>query len=247
MYIRQKMKGNRDVKKVILFDLYDTVLKDAFFSFKQGIQWLYENFFNKVCTWEVFESFVETFTPIYAKRKEDNSEVHLMQDEIVKIFEHFNVSLPKDTVELEYNLMNQMQQETLLEDVRETLSKLQKRNLGMYILSNSIFTGKVTERLLGEFDALKYFNKVFVSADYGIRKPHPGFFQMAVDVIQNDFPDVKKEDILYVGNDYVTDVQGAKTAGLDVVWYNVKQLPDEEEICIYNIEKFSEILNLIRN
>lgn len=235
------------MKKVILFDLYDTVLKDAFFSFRQGIQWLHENFFNKVCTWEVFESYVETFAFIYAKRKEDNSEVHLMQDEIVEIFEHFNASLPEDMVELEYNLMNQMQQETLLEDVRETLTELQKRSFGMYILSNSIFTGKVTERLLGEFDVLKYFNKVFASADYGIRKPHPGFFQIAVDEIQKDYPGVHKKDILYVGNDYRTDVEGASLAGLEVAWYNVQQLPDEKGICTYNITKFNEILNVIRN
>ena len=233
------------MKKVILFDLYDTVLKDVSFSVQQCFEWLYKAYFMEVCTREEFEAYREIFSPMYAKRAEDNSEVHFMWDEVVKIFEHFGASLPEDLDELEYSLMNQMQQETLLDEVRETLVMLHSKGISMYILSNSIFTGKATERLLEELDILKYFNKVFSSADYGIRKPHKSFFQMAVKEIQKVYPDVQKEDILYVGNDYVTDVQGARTAGVDVAWYNVNQLPDEKEICTYSVTNFSEILNLI--
>lgn len=233
------------MKKVILFDLYDTVLKDVSFSVQQCFEWLYEAYFMEVCTREEFDAYRESFSPMYAKRAEDNSEVHFMRDEVVKIFKHFDASLPEDLDELEYSLMNQMQKENLLDEVRETLVMLHSKGSSMYILSNSIFTGKATERLLEEFDILKYFNKIFASADYGIRKPHKNFFQMAVKEIQKVYPDVQKEDILYVGNDYVTDVQGARTAGLDVAWYNVNQLPDEKGICTYSVTKFSEILNLI--
>ena len=235
------------MKKAILFDLYDTVLKDISFSVQQCFEWLYENYFKEVCTREEFEAYREAFTPIYTKRAEDNSEVHFMRDEVVKIFEHFKVMLPEDLDALEYNLMNQMQQETLLEAVKDTLIGLHDKGIGMYMLSNSIFSGKATERLLGDFNILKFFNRVFVSADYGIRKPHPGFFQLAVEEIQKDHPDVQKEDILFVGNDYTSDVQGANVAGLDVAWYNVNQLPDEKGICTYNITNCSEILNVIRN
>lgn len=233
------------MKKVILFDLYDTVLKDISFSVQQSFRWLYEKYFMEVYSWEEFEAYKEIFSPMYAKRAEDNSEVHFMRDEVVKIFEHFKVVLPEDLEELEYALMNQMQQETLLEDVRETLIELQGKGIGMYILSNSIFSGKTTERLLKKFDVLKYLNKVFVSADYGIRKPHPGFFQMAVEEIQKDYPDVQKEDILFVGNDYHTDVEGASGAGMEVAWYNVAQQPDEKGLSTYSIGNFKELINII--
>ena len=233
------------MKKAILFDLYDTVLKDVSFSVQQCFAWLYENYFKEVCTWEEFETYREIFSPMYGKRAEDNSEVHFMGDEVVKIFEHFKVLLPEDLYALEYNLLNQMQQETLLDDVRDTLTELRGNGIGMYMLSNSIFGGKATERLLEEFDILKYFNKVFVSADYGIRKPHPGFFQMATREIQKDYPDVQKEDILFVGNDYASDVKGAIGAGLEAVWYNVTQQADEEGIVTYSIGNFKELLNII--
>jgi len=233
------------MKKAILFDLYDTVLKDVSFSLQQCFQWLYETYFKEVCTWEEFEAHKEIYSPLYAKRAENNSEVHFMRDEVMKIFAHFQVMLPEDMDELEYNLMNQMQQETLLEDVREALAELYDKGIGMYILSNSIFSGKATERLLEDFDVLKYFNKVFASADYGIRKPHPGFFGMAVEEIKKDIPGIQKEDILYVGNDYRTDVEGAVAVELDVAWYNVAKEPDEKGISTYSIESFKKLLEII--
>lgn len=233
------------MKKVILFDLYDTVLKDVSFSVQQCFQWLYETYFREICTKEEFEAYREIFSPMYAKRAEDNSEVHFMRDEVIKIFEYFDVSLPEDLDELEYSLMNQMQQETLLDEVRETLMMLHSKGISMYIVSNSIFTGKATERLLAEFDILKYFNKIYASADYGIRKPHEGFFQMAVKEIQKVYPDVQKENILYVGNDYRADVEGAVSAGLEVAWYNVAEHLDEKELSAYSIKSFMELRNII--
>ena len=235
------------MKKAILFDLYDTILKDISFDFKAGIKWLYDTCFTQACTWEELKAYEETFWPLFAKRKEDNSEVCLIWDEVAKLFEKFEVALPENLEELEYAIMNQIQQEMLLDVVCETLDELQRQGIPMYILSNSIFTGKATEKLLEDFGILQYFTKVYVSADYGVRKPGEKFFRIAIKEILENHPGMKKNDILYVGNDYVTDVQGAKAAGLDVVWYNVKQLPDEKGICTYNIIKFSEILNVIRN
>jgi len=233
------------VKKVIIFDLYDTVLKDVSFSLPNCFHWLYEAYFRKVCTREEFEAHKEIYSSLYAKRAEDNSEVHFMRDEVIKIFAHFKAELPDDLDKLEYELMNQMQQETLLTDIHETLVELHKMGIGMYILSNSIFSRKSTKRLLEEFDILKYFNKVFVSADYGIRKPHPEFFQMAVDEIQMDYPKVQKEDILFVGNDYRSDAEGAAGAGLDVVWYNVEGQSDEKGITTHIISNFKELITII--
>jgi len=235
------------MKKAILFDLYDTILKDISFDFKAGIKWLYDTCFTQACTWKELKTYEETFWPLFAKRKEDNSEVCLIRDEIAKLFENFDVALSENLEELEYAIMNQIQQEMLLDVVCETLDELQRQGIPMYILSNSIFTGKATERLLENFGILQYFTKVYASADYGVRKPGEKFFRIAIEEILKTHPGMEKNNILYVGNDYVTDVQGAKAAGLDVVWYNVKQLPDEKGICTYNITKFSEILKVIRN
>ena len=50
------------MKKVVLFDLYDTVLKDISFDFSAGIAWLYRTFFSEVCSLEEIMDYAETIT-----------------------------------------------------------------------------------------------------------------------------------------------------------------------------------------
>lgn len=233
------------MKKVIIFDLYDTVLKDISFSFKKGITELYQKFFSEKCSLEEFMEFEETFYPLYSQRKVDNSEVCLIQDEIPSFYEKFGVPKPKSWEELDYDIMNRMQKDVLLDEVRDTLKSLQMQGIDMYILSNSIFTGTSTRRLLDDFGILHYFKKVYSSADYKTRKPGTRFYEIAIDEVLASHPGMTKENILYVGNDYVTDVKGAISAGLDVVWYNVNHLQNQEGLDILEIDDFRQLINIL--
>ncbi len=231
--------------KAVIFDLYDTVLKDLSFSFNAGMDYLYDSFFKDACIKEEFLLYEETFSPLYEKRKVDNSEVTFIKDEVPLLFEHFQVALPENLDDLEYNIMNHMQENTLLDEVRETLETLDKQNVPMYILSNSIFSGRAAERFLQSFGILEYFEKVMSSADYGIRKPSEKLFQIAVDTAIKNHPELCKEDILFVGNDYRMDAQGASAAGLRTVWYNVKHLANENNIDVIEVDDFREIGKLV--
>lgn len=61
---------------------------------------------------------------------------------------------------------------------------------------------------------------------YRVRKPSPAFYRIVLDEISENNRGIKAEDILYVGNDYATDVMGAASMGLSTVWYNVNHLPN---------------------
>lgn len=233
------------MKKIIIFDLYDTVLKDISFDFNNGITYLYNVFFEQACSLKEFRDYEEIFLPLYEKRKVDYSEVCLIRDEIPLFFEKFEVAKPETFEELDYEVMSKMQKVTLLEDVRYTLNELQKQGIEMYILSNSIFTGKSTRKLLRDFGILHYFNQIFSSADYNVRKPSEQFYQIAINEILSDNHDVKKEDILYVGNDYITDVMGATSMGLSTVWYNVNHLPNQNKINIMEIDDFKQLIEVV--
>ena len=140
------------IKKVVIFDLYDTVLMDDYFIFENGLKYLYETFFSNKCTFDELTKYAESFLPLYEKRKTDQVEICLINDELPLIFEKYGVELPENIDELEYNVMNKMQKVFLTEDVKETLEELQKEGIKMYILSNSIFTGNAAEKLLEEFN-----------------------------------------------------------------------------------------------
>ncbi len=232
------------MKKVILFDLYDTVLKDIFFDFQAGLTYLHDTYLSKACTRQEVLDYADSFRALYQKRRVDHSEICLIRDQIPLYFERFGMERPEDMDALEYAIMSHMQQVTLLDEVRCVLEELQRRGIPMYILSNGIFTGKAVERLLDHFGISFYFDGIYSSADYGVRKPGQRFFQIAIDQICAAHS-VTREDILYVGNDYVTDVQGATQAGLDVVWYNVRHLPDERDVGVREMDDFRKVLEMI--
>lgn len=227
-------------KKIVIFDLYDTVLMDDYFIFENGIKYLYETYFSDKCTFDELRKYAESFLPLYEKRKIDQSEICLINDELPLVFDKYGVDLPEDIDGLEYNVMNKMQKVFLTDDIKETLEELKKKDIKMYILSNSIFTGKAAEKLLEEFDILQYFEKVFSSADYKIRKPNKKFFEIALSYINRDL-----DDIVYVGNDYNTDVEGATAIGLNTVWLNIRHCEKKGNVECIEVDDFKEILKYV--
>lgn len=227
---------------IYLFDLYDTILKDISFDFQRGMRCLYNKHFSDHCSWEEFREYEGTFTPLYEKRKFDHSEVMLIRDEVLPIFRKFGAAVPADLDELEWEIMDHMQEEMLLPEVEETLARIYESGCSMYILSNAIFSGRSACRLLERVGIGKYFKKVYSSADYGTRKPGKAFFDIAVGEILEENHGVCCEDILYVGNDYITDITGGILAGLSTVWYNLKRLPNVDRLPTREIRDFRELL-----
>lgn len=234
------------MRKIFLFDLYDTVLKDVSFQFERGMRFLYDRYFSSVCSWEQFCEYVNTFFPLYEQRKIGHTEVSLIRDEVIPIFEKFGTALPADLDELDFQIMDHMQEETLLPSVRETLAELKGRGIPMYILSNAIFSGVSAERLLARFGIGQYFDKVYSSADYGIRKPNRKFFDLAVGEILAANPGAKRDEIIYVGNNYDADVAGGVLAGLRTVWYNVDGKPDRDGFGVRSVSDFRELLEELK-
>ena len=88
----------------------------------------------------------------------------------------------------------------------------------------------------------KYFNKIWSSADFGWIKPNRDFFEMAIGNVLSDNPDASREDIVFIGDMYSTDVVGANRAGIKVIWLNYKNESNEEDLpvhCIYDISELS--------
>jgi len=231
--------------KIVIFDLYDTLLKDISFDFKRGTAYLHETYFAPFCSLAELIAQSEELLPLYDQRKVGNTEVCLIRDDVPRHFERYGIPMPEDVSALDYELMRHMQQVTLTDEVAATLKALREQGIPMYVLSNSIFTGEANWRLLQSFGIDGYFGKLYSSADYGIRKPHPAFFETAVREILAEYPDVRREDILYVGNDYVTDVTGGIRAGLRVVWYNAAGLPDRDGLGAEAIADFRDLLKFI--
>ena len=96
------------------------------------------------------------------------------------------------------------------------------------------------EKQIGKFD----FDKVFISEKTGAYKGSPGneLFQLVVRSY-----DINPERILHIG-DAVTDVEGAKKAGMDVCWINrkneEKKFRAEPDYILSSLEELSYILGI---
>jgi putative hydrolase of the HAD superfamily len=63
-----------------------------------------------------------------------------------------------------------------------------------------------------------FFDVVLISGEVGYRKPHPLVFRRLIDQLG-----VKKNQILFVGDDSAADIIGAQQAGLQPVWMTYVQ------------------------
>ena len=86
-----------------------------------------------------------------------------------------------------------------------------------------------------------YFQFVVLAQDYGIQKPDPRLFEIAIKCA-----DCTKRQFLHIGDSFQNDIIGAKRAGVRSVWLNrqredneMGQQPDFE---ISSLRELTEIL-----
>ena len=93
------------------------------------------------------------------------------------------------------------------------------------VLSSNTLTcpGEVTRRILDYHELTPLFDHLCFSDEIGVAKPHPDFFA-AVAAAAAAAPG----DILHVGDDWRTDVDGAVHAGCSAVWFNPTGKPRPE-------------------
>jgi len=102
--------------------------------------------------------------------------------------------------------------------VKEALDYLRKRGCRLWLLSNAqrVFT-EYELRFLGLWDT---FDGVYISSDFGCRKPDSRFFRT---LIESEGLDADR--CLMIGNDRETDIAGAKNAGLATVYMHTNITP----------------------
>ena len=117
----------------------------------------------------------------------------------------------------------------------EMLENLKANGKKVYLLSNAqrIFT----EYEMHDIDIFKYFDEIFISSDYGTKKPDIRFFDV---LIKKCGIDPKKS--LFIGNDSTTDIKGATEAGFDTFYVksNISPENDMAENSTYKVAEFTK-------
>ena len=133
----------------------------------------------------------------------------------------------------EVYLQHRFEDIELFDDVLPTLHKLQVTyTLGLLSNGNSYPERCGLEGI---------FQFVVFSQDYGVEKPDPEFFQIALEKAG-----CSKEQLLNVGDSLNNDVIGATDAGIKCVWLNRKRIKSPADIQVeYEIYSLSELPGLL--
>lgn len=105
--------------------------------------------------------------------------------------------------------------------VTEALEKLRKKGYRLWLLSNAqrVFTAFELTAL----GLAPYFDGIYISSDFGCRKPDVRFFTALLEGQKLD-----PENCLMIGNDLETDIAGAKNAGLDTLYMHTDLTPPHQ-------------------
>ena len=121
----------------------------------------------------------------------------------------------------------------LFEDVLPTLKILQKKYIiGLISNGNSFPKHKGLEEI---------FSFVIFSQDFGIEKPNPRIFQIAMKKA-----DCSYSEIIHVGDSLESDVQGGENAGIKSVWVNRNNIENDLGINVdYEIKSVDELFGIL--
>jgi HAD superfamily hydrolase (TIGR01662 family) len=124
----------------------------------------------------------------------------------------------------------------LLEDVPDILKETKNRGIKICILSNATPN---TFKILEVKGIKDYFDKVYLSCEYKIKKPSIKLFE----IILNDFK-ISPEEAMMVGDKEDVDLEPAKELGIKTVLIDRKN-QKTKEIADYQIDDLRKILNLL--
>lgn len=228
--------------KNLFFDLDDTI-----WAFSVNARDTFCEMYHVYRLDRYFDSF-EHFYTIYQKRNEELW-VEYGKGEVTK--EELNRQrffYPLQAVGVNDELLAQQYSEDffkvihtkslLMPHAKEVLEYLSPK-YNLYILSNGFRELQSRKIKSGGVDS--YFKKVVLSEDLGLLKPALQLFHFALSATQSEL-----HHSLMIGDSWKADIEGAKNAGMDQVYYSAQAIAEELPFRpTYLIRDLKELIDIL--
>lgn len=225
----------------IFFDLDDT-LWDTTVNSRESLEEIY-HLFSLDKYYPTFEDFYKVYLPhnlslwdLYEQNRITKQQ--LMEDRFYTLLQHTGEITKEKGKEMNNEFMSRTASKgKTVEGAKEILEMLKSR-CKICVLSNGFI--EVQDKKIRNAGLDSYFDEVILSDHIGINKPDTRLFDYALGKMKTT-----AEKSVMIGDNWHSDIIGAKNSGIDQIWYN----PDEEEtkgfIPTYTVRKLSEIRNIL--
>ena len=223
----------------IIFDVHRTLVDDTGFS-RERIWRLIQESGVKLDMTEYYQSY-DNLTKKMFNWAEINPfitirQVHTNRLEI--IYNRYNVKRDIDA-DIDY-LLKCMGTSKIYPEVPKILNSLSTR-YPISLLSNADNDDPLIQILL---DNNFSFNTITTSEQVNSYKPNPEIFASTLDKMG-----LKHDEVIMIGDSPVSDICGAKNAGIKIVWINRKKekLGMEWPVPDYQISNLTELLDILES
>ena len=218
--------------KVILFDLFDTLLNKEWFDYEKALDFLASECFDGQRA--KLADHAKAYRCEYMmNRNETNLEVSFT-DQLQYYERCFQKQIAESYQEIEWRAFSVCRSEHLAEGAVELLAYLKSLGYRMAVLSNSIFSAVTLKRYMQKYGILEFFENVYSSADITFRKPS----KKAFEYVLADMSLSPSKNIHFIGNKKEKDVDGALATGLTPIL--VEQSSDFDGLAFRNLREVKD-------
>lgn len=194
--------------KIIIFDLFDTLLDKVWFDYNKGLEYLADKYFDQRL--DKLTLYAEEYRKQFLLDRNETQREKSFFDQLVFYENKFGKKLAKSRDEIEWEVFSICREERLAVGAKSLLGYLFDRGYTLAVLSNSIFSSKTLKKYMAEFEIEQYFTEVVSSADIIYRKPSGEAFQFVLNTLGAS----PSPEIYFIGNKLDKDAMGALDAGL---------------------------------